>query len=172
MDYKTITNNGKKLAAHVSLKQDTFGRKVYRLEISVLDDELKSVIEKLEKSFRHNVTPDMRFTDNSSAVQACTDVTIFSVNLLNSNIPDSLKIALFTELNIVGYMFDRSLQSYLACNKNLKKLLEEIEYYKGALSASDIQLWDNSTLAKAENITYYRGVLEGVMLHEIESGKE
>ena len=164
MNYaKNIIENAEDIAACVILEKDGFGRTVFTVKMNGLGNELRTILEDAEKSFQEKVTSEMRHTDTLKAVKCCTDAVEFSIALLESNIPDKLKIALFKELNIVGYMFDRNRRCYAKCNKILEGFLDAIEGYKKSLSSIDLQTWNNSTYAGAEQVSFFRSYLAGIM---------
>ncbi len=163
MKYKEIIENAEDIAENVKKVKDVFGRTVYELDMKGLDSNLKATLIEAREELQKKVTTEMRHTDTSNAVQCCKDVVVFASRLLDSNIPDSLKISLFKEMNIVGYMFDRNRKSYMACNEILKQFLEKIEKYKESLSSTDLEIWNNSTFGGAEQVPFFRGYLKGIM---------
>lgn len=162
--YKEIIENAKDIATNIKKVKNGFGCIVYEINIKGLDSNLKAILIEARELFKQKFSTEMRYTDTATAIQCCKDVAVFSKNLLDSNIPDSLKISIFREMNIIGYMFDRNRKSYIACNDVLNQFLEIIEKYKDSLSPSDLEIWNNSTCG-AEQIPFFRGYLGGIMAH-------
>lgn len=164
MKYEEIIENAEYFTENVKKVENGFGRTVYKIDMKGLNCNLKSILIETKKLLQQKVTTEMRHTDTSNAVQCCKDVVLFSKKLLDSNIPDNLKISIFQEMNIVGYMFDRNRKSYVACNDLLKQFLEAIEKYKKLLSPTDLEIWNNSTYGGAEQVPFFRGCLQGIMM--------
>lgn len=160
-----IIENSEDIAAHVNAGKDVSGKTVYTVNMNDLSNELRSILKKAKSSFQQKVTTEMRYTDTVDAVQCCKDATIFSKRLLDSNVPDKLKIALFRELNIIGYMFDRTRKCYVACYEILKQFLKTIKRYEKSLSSSDLKIWNDSTYCNEDEdrISFSFGYLEGIM---------
>lgn len=163
MKYKEIIENARDIAASIKKVKDGFDRTVYEVNMKGLNSNLKVILIEARELLQQKVSTEMRHTDTDTAVQCCKDVALFSKRLLDSNIPDSLKISIFREMNIVGYMFDRNRKSYVACNDALNQFLEAIEKYKNLLSPPDLEIWNNSTFGGAEQVPFFRGYLRGIM---------
>lgn len=169
MFYKEIIENANNLASYVKKEKmyfmdEEYGIR-YKLNMEKMDIHLKKIIIQSNESLKEKVTSEMRMTDdpdNSDAIKCCEDVMIFAINLLKSNIPNKLTIALFSEMNIFGYMFDRSRASYIGCYIFLKKLLDEIDFFKNSLTPADLKIWNSSTYGGKDQVPFFRGYLEGI----------
>jgi hypothetical protein len=84
--------------------------------------------------------------------------------VFQGNVNPVLKIALFSELNVFGYMFDRSPNNYLKCARELNEFLDQVDEFKRSLSQPDLAIWNNSTYGGAEQIPFFRGYLQGIMV--------
>ncbi len=74
----------------------------------------------------------------------------------------STKIALFTKFNIMGYMFDRTVQSYLACNAVLQDFLSYLDEFKKQLKAEELIAWNSSTFGGESQVIHFSGMLQGI----------
>jgi len=157
-----IIDNAEEIAIHVICEKNFFGQN-YSVNMNTLSIELRAILEETKQSFNKKVTTEMRHDDTVDAIQCCKDITAFSIRLLKSNSPDKLKIALFKDLNIVGYMFDRNTKSYVACHHHLNTFLDAIENYKKSLTSLDLQIWNDSTYCGADQVPFFRGYLKGIM---------
>jgi hypothetical protein len=162
MNYIEIIENSEVLAKYVRMEKNWLDENEFMVDISKLDPRLKSIFVEAKESFMENVDSEMRHTSTDQAVRCCEDVDTFSRLILESGIPDNLKIALFKELNVLGYMFDRNRSSYVACHDTLVRFLNTIEKYEASLSQEFIQIWYNSTYFDASSIPFYRGFLLGI----------
>ncbi|MBL7005336.1 MAG: hypothetical protein ISR69_15065 [Gammaproteobacteria bacterium] len=159
---KEIIENAKAITVHVKIEKCDFNGTQYKLDINGLNPRLKTIMTEVNEQFQQKVRSGMRFSDTPSAVQDSIDVFTFAKRLLESDIPDKLKIALFSEMNIVGYMFDRSKESYIACTGHLDVFLDTIEKYKKSLTQIKLKRWNNSTYAGDDMVPFFRGYLQGV----------
>lgn len=151
------------VSAHVVLAKDGFGRASYVIGKAGIGEGLGALLEKGKQEFQQRVSTEMRHTNSTDAIQSCKDIVLFSKTLLGGNVPDKLKIAMFSEWNIMGFMFDRNRKSYVACLEALGQLLDAVEAYKRTLSPADLEIWNNSTYGGAEQVPFFRGYLRGVM---------
>ena len=117
-------------------------------------------MEECKQFISERLSSEMRHDANDAASRSCDDVTIFVTKLLKSKIDNRLNIALFSELNIVGYMFDRSAKNYQTCSKSLNAFLDQVEKFKIGLSPSDLAIWNKSTYGGAEQVQLFRGYLK------------
>lgn len=163
MNCKKIIENTQDIAAHVNIGKDRLGRIKYSIDMNGLDEDLIEILREAKDALEQRVSSEMRHTDTDDAVRCCAEVAQFAKKLLDSNVPDRLKIALFSEFNIVGFMFDRNRKSYLACNEILRQLLDAIDGYRKSLSSADLQIWNDSTYGGAEQVPFFRGYLQGIM---------
>lgn len=163
MNSKNIIENAQDIAAHVNIGKDWLGRIHYNIDMKGLDENLRTIVREAKGALEERVCSEMRHTDTDNAVRCCTEVAQFAKKLLDSNVPDRLKIAFFSEFNIVGFMFDRNRKSYVACHEVLLQLINAIDGYKKLLSSADLQIWNDSTYGGAEQVPFFRGYLQGIM---------
>ena len=146
--HKEVIQNAGSIAIHVIKIKDWTGDYIYKIDKDQLNKNLQCTLREVKELINQNVTSEMRHTDTDNAVQCCKNVVVFSKNVLDANILDKVKIVLFSDMNIIGYMFDRNEKSYIACNELLNQLLDCIEKYKSSLPSSELHIWNNSTYAR------------------------
>lgn len=85
-------------------------------------------------------------------------------DILKSPMENATKIALFSRFNIMGYMFDRTVQNYLACNSILQDFLDCLDEFKKNLKAEELVAWNSSTYGGESQVMYLSGMLQGICL--------
>ncbi len=67
----------------------------------------------------------------------CAELVRLGSSLLDLPFPLPLKIALFQSPRIIGYMFDRSDESYFICSPELMAFLKNLELFMSSLGTED-----------------------------------
>lgn len=158
-----VIESADELSVHVKLAKCALRGKIYTIDRSHLNDDQRRLVKDCKDFISENLSSEMRHSDSDDASERCKDVTFFVTRLLASKISDRLKIALFANLNVVGYMFDRSRKNYLRCANQLRDFLDQIDQFKKNVSQSDLEIWNKSTYGGEEQIPYFRGYLMGFM---------
>ena len=151
------------LASCVSIQKCEPRGKIYTINKKHLDENSKSVLQECKQFISNKLSTEMRYSDDDQVLYSCKDVAGFAVNILNSTIDDKIKIALFSDLNIFGYMFDRHQNNYRKCADCLNGFLDHIEDFKQNISPLDLIIWNNSIYGGEDQIPFFRGYLLGIM---------
>lgn len=98
-----------------------------------------------------------RFNSENIYIQnrICTLFTDFIFYILDAKIDNFLKIAIISDLNFLGYMFDRSKDNYSINLKIIEKLISKIIIFKSKLTNDELSIW---------NATTYSGEIDGQAL--------
>ena len=75
----------------------------------------------------------------------CSLFSDFILNILESKISNVLKLAVIADLNVLGYMFDRSKENYLVNKKIIEKLISKIIVFKSKLNSAELNTWNSTT---------------------------
>jgi len=157
-----IIAHGTDLAASGQIRRDEFGRNICTIDRLQLGSDIQTQLKRLEHQVQQRVTSEMRFTDSATTVQSCREVVDASIGILVSQLTHTVKTALFHDLNLIGFMFDRAVPSYRACLPILRELLDAVLKYKKTLSATELELWNASTYGGADQVPFFRGYLSGI----------
>lgn len=147
-----INNNSEKLESFVTEKKAPVSN--YHV-VSLFEDwernprRLVQIEEALkgEYSVRSLVDSSLRMSaENPQKVLiACSDLCTLGQAIFNASFSTRLKIAIFHDLNIIGYLFDRSEDNYRICYKLLDAFLWALLGFKEKLTSAELELWNAST---------------------------
>jgi hypothetical protein len=109
-------------------------------------DEIQGIIG-CPYEIRELTSAEVRKGDSMPQIisAACRALCRFSEELFEASISDELKISVFHDLNIIGYLFDRSPENFKICRSLLDQFLWKLFAFKAALSAEALVLWNEST---------------------------
>ncbi|MDW7757146.1 MAG: hypothetical protein SCH72_05635 [Desulfuromonadales bacterium] len=158
-----LIRSSDKLSPHVVIENCTLGGNICKINLRAFDEETRTLWTECTQFIADRLSSEMRNVDNNKALQSCEEVIAFSSILLQCNVNPVLKIALFSELNVFGYMFDRSSNNYMKCARELNDFLNLVDEFKRSLSKPDLDIWNNSTYGGAEQVPFFRGYLQGIM---------
>lgn len=116
--------------------------------------KLRDTISEYNHKARHDADEDA-FRKTEAFVK-------IAKNILMAPMETSIKIALFSKFNIMGYMFDRTVQNYLACNTLLLDFLSCLDKFKKNLNAEELFAWNISTFGGESQVIRFTGLLEGI----------
>jgi len=87
---------------------------------------------------------------NIEAKAYCSELISFGMGILKGPFPFRMKLALLNYTHIMGYLFDRSNESYYVCEIILREFLDEVEQFYLAQDAENrkniitLLFWDNA----------------------------
>ncbi len=158
-----LVGSANRLSACVSVEKCWLRGNVYTIDSRSLDQDLFDLLQECKQFALDRLSSEMRLSDIRTASQSCKEVTEFATKILKSPIDDRLKIALFKDWNIIGYMFDRSADNYRMCFRNLNRFLDQVEKFKESLSQSDLLIWNQSTYGGEDQVPQFRSYLQDAM---------
>lgn len=122
------------------------GRDGYSIDKSLVKD-LNEILKTCYEIPRILIS-EMRliFEQKDMVEQACKIFVDFAIKLMQSQRIDlKLTTAVFHDLNILGYMFDRTPENYQICEIHLKRLITELYRFKMCMKSEDLIRWNSST---------------------------
>jgi len=136
---------------------------LYTINSRRLDADLLGLLEECKQFTSARLSSEMRMSDSEEVPRSCEEVTLFATEILESQIGDRLKTALFNYLNIMGYMVDRSAKNCRMCFQSLNDFISVIENFKECLSPSDLVIWNQSTYGGEKQVPSFRSYLKAAM---------
>ena len=147
-----INENYEKLEALVIEQKDSTsnGHALSLFETWERDPKRLNLIEEAlggEYSIRSLVDSSLRkgAEDPQKILVACSDLCALGQDIFNATCSTRLKTAIFHDLNIIGYLFDRSDDNYRICSKLLGEFLWALLCFKQELTIAEIERWNAST---------------------------
>jgi hypothetical protein len=136
---------------------------VYIIDSRRLDADLLKLLNECKQFTSARLSSEMRMSESEDVSRNCEEVTLFATEILESQIDDCLKTALFNYLNMMGYMVDRSAANWRMCFQSLNYFIDVIENFKGGLPSLDLLIWNQSTYGGEKQVPLFRSYLEAAM---------
>ena len=84
--------------------------------------------------------------DLEGVFSECKDLCNLGKAIFKASFSTSLKTAIYHDLNIIGYLFDRSEDNYRICYEPLRDFLWALLYFKKELTTIELERWNASTV--------------------------
>ena len=148
----SILTYREKLQPHFSIRTGPYTEGTASLLGELEKQELnrKKIESILEVEYRlpdHLINEARWYSEPRDIIERACRITVnFQIELMSTpSLDPKLVCAIFADLNVLGYMFDRATENYPRCKDDLIRLISALNAFKRKLTTENRNLWNAST---------------------------